>query len=429
MTTITPELLKDIIADQREEAMPMDCLVRTIEKKFKELLGNQEIIVLTGVRRCGKSVLLNTIRMQSTEKDYYFNFEDERLATFTSDDFQLLYQVFLEEFGEQKTFYFDEIQNIPGWEMFVRRLYNAGNKIMITGSNATLFSEELGTRLTGRYIQLSVYPFSFYEYLQHEIPQLLNKALLSTKEKSQIKKLFNHYCEWGGIPAYLRNHEIDYLQTLYDSIIYRDIVARYKLTDAPIFKKMVFFLASNCSKETTYNALRKFLGLGSVTTVSNYCVYLENSYLCFFLNRYHASVKTQNQSPKKVYFIDHVLAKIVGFHFSEDRGRLLENIVFIELKRRFKQIYYHAEKKECDFIIQEGVKIIAVIQVCASLANEDTKQREMDGLLEALSCYSLKTGTILTESEEKTEIVVKDKIKYQIKIIPLWKWLIATDSL
>src|SRR3990167_6021629 len=202
MTTITPELLKDIIADQREEAMPMDCLVRTIEKKFKELLGNQEIIVLTGVRRCGKSVLLNTIRMQSTEKDYYFNFEDERLATFTSDDFQLLYQVFLEEFGEQQTFYFDEIQNIPGWEMFVRRLYNAGNKIFITGSNATLFSEELGTRLTGRYIQLNIYPFSFLEYAQHELSDLLNKKLLSTKESMQIKKLFNQYYQFGGIPEF-----------------------------------------------------------------------------------------------------------------------------------------------------------------------------------------------------------------------------------
>src|SRR3990167_11496365 len=214
MTTITPELLKDIIADQREEAIPMDCLVRTIEKKFKELLGNQEIIVLTGVRRCGKSVLLNVIRNQLAERDYYFNFEDERLATFTSDDFQLLYQVFLEEFGEQKTFYFDEIQNIPGWEMFVRRLYNAGNKIMITGSNATLFSEELGTRLTGRYIQLSIYPFSFFEYAKHESRSLLEKKLRSTKEEGHLKKLFNQYCVIGGIPEYAKYQHTKYLHAV-----------------------------------------------------------------------------------------------------------------------------------------------------------------------------------------------------------------------
>ncbi len=429
MPTITPELIKTIIADQLEEMIPVDCFTRTIEKKFKNLLNNDEIIVLTGVRRCGKSVVLNTIRRQMKEKDYYFNFEDERLVTFISDDFQLLYEVFLEIFGEQKTFYFDEIQNIEGWEMFVRRLYNAGHKIMITGSNATLFSEELGTRLTGRYIQLNVYPFSFYEFMQHELPPLLNKTILSTKEHSRIKKLFNNYCEFGGIPAYVKNHETDYLHVLYESIIYRDIVARYKLTNAPTLKKLVFFLASNCSKETTYNALRKFLGLGSVTTVSDYCGYLENSYLCFFVNRYHASVKVQSQSPKKVYFIDHALAKTIGFHFSEDHGRLLENIVFIELKRRFQMIYYHAEKKECDFVIQQGVKIVAAIQVCHNLSNSDTKQREVDGLLEALVCYSLKKGIILTESEEKTEMVVRDKKKYQIDIVPLWKWLISTDSL
>lgn len=428
MRAITPELLKEIIADQQEEIMPADCFARVLEKQCKALLQNDEIIVLTGIRRCGKSVLLDMMRQQAKEKDYYFNFEDERLTTFTSDDFQLLYSVFLETFGEQKIFYFDEIQNIPGWEMFVRRLYNAGNKILITGSNASLFSEELGTRLTGRYIQLTVYPFSFYEYAQHEIPLLLNKKLLSTKEKSQIKKLFNHYCELGGIPAYLKNKKIEYLQMLYESIIYRDIVARYKLTNAPALKKLVFYLASNCSKEMTYNALRKLVGLGSVTTISDYCDYLENSYLCFFLNRYHVSVKTQYQSPKKVYFIDHVLARIVGFHFSEDRGRLLENIVFIELKRRYKQIYYHSEKKECDFIIQEGAKIIAAIQVCSHFENENTKQREVDGLLEALSSYGLTSGIILTEADEGSEIIICENKKYQINIMPIWKWLILSET-
>lgn len=421
---IAVTLLKDIIADQKDEVMPPHYVARTLLKKCEAQLSNQEIIVLTGVRRCGKSVILNTLRQQAKEKDYYFNFEDERLATFVSDDFQLLYEVFLENFGEQSTFYFDEIQNIPGWEMFVRRLYNAGNKIIITGSNATLFSDELGTRLTGRYIALSVFPFSFYEYAQHELPQLIDKSLLSTKEKSKLKKLFNHYCDTGGIPAYINNQSHDYLHTIYDSIIYRDIIARYKLTNTPVLKKLVFYLASNCSKETTYNALRKLVGIGSVTTISDYCSYLENSYLCFFLSRYHASVKTQYQSPKKVYFIDHVLAKTIGFHFSEDRGRLLENIVFIELKRRYQQIYYHSEKKECDFIIQEGIKVVSAIQVCADLSNAETEKREIEGLLDALTCYGLKIGTILTESEERIETFVRDRKKFQIHIIPIWKWLI-----
>ena len=167
------------------------------------------------------------------------------------------------------------------------------------------------------------------------------------------------------------------------------------------------------------------MGIGSSTTVSDYCSYFENSYLCFFLNRYSPSVKTQLRSPKKVYFIDHALAKTLGFAFSDDYGRMLENITFIELKRRHKLIYYHRAERECDFIIQEDSKIIKAIQVCQTLTHPDTKQREIDGLIEALSTYSLKEGIILTENEQAEEIIIKDNKKYKANIIPLWKWLIS----
>lgn len=430
MSTMSSQQLKNIIADQCEEqSVPSDYHYRSAEKKLISFIANKEVTVITGVRRCGKSVLMNKIRKQSKEQDYYFNFEDDRLAAFTNNDFQLLYEIFLELFGEQQTFYFDEIQNIPGWEMFVRRLYDAGNKVIITGSNATLFSDELGTRLTGRYMSLSVYPFSFYEYSYHRKPDLFEHMNASTKQVSKIKQLFNEYCVFGGIPEYTKYHQADYLHALYESIIFRDIVARYKLSNAGILKKLVFFLASNCSKETTYSSLKKLLGVGSVTTISDYCSYLENSYLCFFLSRYSVSVKTQLRSPKKVYFIDHALVKKLGFSFSDDYGRMLENIVFIELKRRHKLIYYHQEKKECDFIVQDGAKIIEAIQVCQTLVSPITKQREMDGLVEALATYSLKEGMILTEDEEAEETITKDNTKYKIKIIPLWKWLISYDYL
>lgn len=421
---MSPELLKQIILDQRDESIPADPFSRQAEKELPRLIKNSEVIVITGVRRCGKSVLLHQVRQQCKEKDYYFNFEDERLVSFTVDDFQLLYSVFLELYGEQRTFYFDEIQNIPGWEMFVRRLYNSGNKIFITGSNAALFSEELGTRLTGRYMTLRIYPFSFAEYQQHTLPALSKKTALSTKESAQIKKLYNAYCQFGGIPRYLQNHDPEYLSFLYESILYRDIVARYKLATAPTLKKMVYYLASNCSKPITYNALRTYLELGSATTVSDYCHYLEMSYLCFFVNRYHASLRTQSLSPKKIYFIDHALAKMVGFRFSEDKGRLLENIVFIELKRRFQSIYYHHEKKECDFVIQEKTKITLAIQVCYELTRSETRQREIEGLLDALETHQLGSGLILTQSEEKTESVTKNNKTYRIIIMPVWKWLL-----
>lgn len=425
---MTPEIIKQVILDQREESMPIEHFTRHAEKELPRLIKNPEIIVITGVRRCGKSVLLHQIRQQNKEKDYYFNFEDERLVSFTVDDFQLLYSVFLELYGEQHTFYFDEIQNSAGWEIFVRRLYNHGNKIFITGSNAALFSEELGTRLTGRYMTLRIYPFSFSEYQQHALPALSKKTVLSTKESAQIKKLYNTYCKYGGIPRYLQSRDPEYLSFLYESILYRDIVARYKLATAPTLKKMAYYLASHCGKTITYNALRSYLELGSITTVSDYCHYFEMSYLCFFVNRYHASLRTQNLSPKKIYFIDHALAKLVGFRFSEDRGRLLENIVFIELKRRFQSIYYHHEKKECDFVVQEKTKIVLVIQVCYELTQSKTKQRELDGLIDALETYQLETGLILTQSEEKTESIVKNNKTYRVVIMPVWKWLLQENN-
>lgn len=420
---ITHNLLKLIIADQREEPIPEDYIPRTAETKLKLLSVNKEVIVLTGLRRCGKSVLLHHVRTQALESDYYFNFEDERLVTFTVQDFQILQEVFVELFGIQKIFYFDEIQNIPGWEMFIRRLYNNGNKIYITGSNANLFSEELGTRLTGRYIPISIYPISFREYLVYKDNTLLKDKMLSTSKIGQIRKFFSIYCEEGGIPEYIKHKQIDYLHALYDSILYRDIIARYKIPNDNLIKKLVFYLASNCCKETTYSALCKLLGSGSITTISDYCHFLEKSYLCFFVNRYSDSVKSQLQSPKKVYFIDPVIAKIVGFRISEDFGRMLENIVFLELKRQNYEIFYHRDLKECDFIIRKGSKTLQAIQVSKEIADPKTKQREIEGLIEALSRFSLTEGWILTENEEYEEKIQEEGQEFKIKVMPIWKWL------
>ncbi|MBS0358614.1 MAG: ATP-binding protein, partial [Proteobacteria bacterium] len=232
-------------------------------------------------------------------------------------------------------------------------------------------------------------------------------------------------CRLGGIPEYVKVQQQDYLPALYESIIYRDILARYKLLSDKTLKKLVFYLASHCSKDMSYSSLKKLLGLGSVTTVSDYCGYLENSFLCFFVNRYSESLKAQEQSPKKVYFIDHVLARVVGFRFSEDIGRMLENIVFIELKRRNFDIYYHSENKGCDFILKKMEKIVGAIQVCQNMMDHDTKNREVSGLLEALERYGLKKGTILTESEEGTFSEDYNQKKYEIQVMPVWKFLLS----
>ena len=421
---ITHEILKLIIASQREEhLLPKHYIERDLEPTLIELAHDQEITVLTGLRRSGKSVLLQYIRQHSRESDYYFNFEDERLVEFTVQDFQHLHEVFIELFGVQHTFFFDEIQNIPGWEMFIRRLYNSGNKIFITGSNANLFSEELGTRLTGRYIPVSVYPISFKEYVQYANKALSNAKPLSDTQQGQMKQLFANYCREGSIPEFIKHQRTEYLHALYESILYRDIVARYKLPNDILIKKLVFYLASNCSKEMSYNALKKLTGVGSATTISDYCHYLENSYLCFFLNRYNDSVKVQIQSPKKVYFIDTTIAQLLGFRISEDAGRLLENIVFLALKRQTNEIYYYHENKECDFIVREGARTTAAIQVCKDISDIRTKQREIAGLVEALTRFSLNHGLLLTEHAEGSEDILHEGKTFHIQILPVWKWL------
>lgn len=428
IVTISQELLKRIILDQHEHNdWPEPYIQRMAEDKLRKLSQNKEIIVLSGVRRCGKSVLLAYVRrLQGINNDYYFNFEDERLVTFGTEDFEILHQTLISLYGVQKNFYLDEIQNIPNWELFIRRMYNAGCKIYLSGSNANLFSEELGTRLTGRYIQLDIYPISFAEFSRVQVS--LKKQDFSTTEIGMLKKRYAEYLELGGIPAYIENQDVEYLRALYESILYRDIVARYKIGNPEALKKLVFFLASNCGKEVT---LSKLLGMinnngeiiKSRTTISDYCSYLENSFLSFFVNRYDDNLKVQQQSSRKVYFIDHVLAKILGFRISEDRGRLLENIVFIELKRRGHDIFYHKDSKECDFVIREGVYTRQVVQVCTELHDPATKTREVSGLIEAMDKFSLSTGLIITENEEFSETLEINGNHYKIDVIPIWKWL------
>jgi len=418
------QLLKQVVIDQQSIKLPSNFISRNVHQKIVTLEKSKQIVVITGLRRCGKSTLLQEIRNNNSgQKSYYINFDDDRLIQFSVEDFQLLWEVFIELFGQQNIFYFDEIQNIAGWERFIRRLRDYENKIYITGSNSTMFSKELGTRLTGRYEQVDLYPFSFNEYVATNKPTLTTaKQQLTTVQTGLLREFFNKYLANGGIPEYMFYEQTTYLQSLYESILYRDIIARYRVNERAI-KELVFYLASNVGKEITYNSIRKLLGLGSSVTIADYCHHLENSFLCFFINRYDFSLKKQIHYAKKVYFIDHALAKTVGFRFGEDRGRLLENVVFIELKRRGKEIYFHKQKYECDFLTKENTKITAAIQVTSNLNLEETKLREINGLLDAMELYGLEVGYIITEQEHKTEQITHHGKNYQIHIIPIWLWL------
>lgn len=418
------QTLKEVILDQRSVPGPTDVVPRKIFEKLIRLQKSKQVLILSGLRRSGKSVLLRLLRNDSREQDYTINFDDDRLVNFKVEDFQVLYELFVEMYGPQNSFYFDEIQNIENWERFVRRLHEQGKKIYITGSNAAMLSAELGTHLTGRNIEINVYPYSFYEYLTAKGQDQLDVQALDTVEKGILKSFFNQFLAEGGLPEHIGTQQAEYLHSLYQNILYRDIIARHNIKNHQALKELVYYLASNIGKECSFNALKSILGLSSATTVSDYCGYLEESFLCFFINRYNFSLKKQIQNPKKVYFIDQALAVAVGFRFSSDLGRLLENVVFLELKRRGHSIYYHKDKKECDFVLKSGTKIISAIQVTVSLEEEKTRMREISGLVDAMQAYHLDSGLILTADTFSEEQLTIDDKKYKVRCVPIWFWLL-----
>lgn len=394
---------------------------KTIIRSFSEkYLNNEEIIIISGVRRCGKSVLLQQIRDRLPQKDYFFNFDDDRLGNFTIENFQQLYEVFIELYGEQNYFYFDEIQNIAGWEHFAKRLYNSGKKVFITGSNARMLSKELGTYLTGCYIAIELYPFSFSEFLNFREQQHLLGDISGTIARGEIQSAFNDYLKQGGFPIYLKSEDGIVLKTLYDNILYKDVMVRNQIVNEREVKELVYYTVSNIGKPLTYTSLAKVIGVKNPTTVKNYLEYIENTYLLFSLSKIDCSVKAQLRNPKKVYAIDNALVSRLGFHFSGEEGRLLENMVYIELRRRGGEIFYHnSGNTECDFVVRDGFRVVQAIQVCYLLGSSDTREREICGIRDAMDTYHLLEGTIVTNTHEE-EVKYGDKI---IHILPAWKWL------
>lgn len=413
------ELLKQIIFEQQEycKKIAQDTVPRDIEKEW---LTTTEILIITGIRRCGKSVLLQQMRNKLPEQDFFFNFDDERLVNFTVSDFQTLQECFFELFGEQHTYYFDEIQNVKGWETFVRRLYNEGNKVIVTGSNARMLSRELGTHLTGRYIAVEIFPFSFLEYLQLAKVQLEAKDFYLTSKRAILLGHFNEYLEKGGFPKYLQSPSTRYLSSLYDSIIFRDVMARNGLTNDKEMQELIFYLASNATKRITYTSLGKIVGIRHSETVKNYLEYIGQTYMIFQLMKYSPSVKVQMLNPKKIYFIDNSIVSRIGFNATDNMGVKLENMVFIELKRRGYDVFYYADKKECDFVVREGMRIKEAYQVTIAMNDEKTRKREIEGLMEAMNAYGLAEGYILT-MEEKEELEIDGK---QVHVLPTWEWML-----
>ena len=360
--------------------------------------------VISGIRRCGKSTLLKQF-LKRESKFYYLNLEDIRLDGFELSDFTKSEEIFNELYGSGGTYFFDEIQTIPKWEKFIRSLADKEKKIILTGSNASLLSRELGTLLTGRHLNHELFPFSYLEFLKY------------FKLKPSITS-FGKFNELGGFPEYLEKKEITILQELLKDVVMRDVAVRFGIRNSNLLKKLAIYLISNVGKEFSYNSLKKMFSVASVQSVIDYISFFEDSYLIFTISKFSYSFKKQQVNPKKVYSIDNGLSSSNSISFSKDQGRMLENQVFLQLRRRYNEIYYYREKHECDFLYKEKGKIKGAIQVCY-LLNDENFEREVSGLVEALEKVNLKSGLILTNNQE-------DKLKkgnINITIKPVWKWI------
>ena len=417
-------VLREIVLEQDQDRKTLDTgIPRTALEVAVRQASLPHAVVVSGVRRCGKSTLLDqAIGRLYPQGVYYLNFEDERLLNFGVEDFNRLYEVFLELYGERTVFFFDEVQNVPQWEVFVRRMQGKGCKFFITGSNASLLSKELGTKLTGRNVNVELFPFSFAEYLAFKGVRLSATSLSLTSERAALKRQFDEYLKHGGMPEFLKYKDTTILKRVYEDILYRDIVARYGIKQVKPLRELGLFLLSNLGGTFSYNSLKNVLGVGSMNTIKSYADFLENSYLVFLVSRFSYSLKQQFVAQKKIYCIDNGLADAVAFQFSKNKGKFLENLVFLALRRRFPDIYYYktSNNLEVDFLVKAGSKELRLIQVADRLDDAKTRQRETAALLKAMEELRLKKALILTDDGEE-DIRCGDKA---IAVRSVYKWLL-----
>jgi uncharacterized protein len=418
-------LLAEVVQEQYRELQKLSTgTKRERLQDIADVLKLPHIVAITGMRRCGKSTLmLQALRLAFSEPVYYLDFEDERLINFTIEDFNLLYEIFIELFGTRKVFFFDEIQVVEQWETYIRRMYKSHHKFIISGSSAELLSSELSTKLTGRHTTIELLPFSFREYLAFTENNVDIIKPRLTLERGLLKKTFNEYLEWGGIPEYVQYKNPVILKNIYENILYKDVIIRYEIKDVKALRELSLWLLSNPGSLISYSKLKNSLQLGSVNTVKNYIHFLENAYLIFTVDKYSYSVGNQTVSQKKSYAIDTGLMEIIGFQFSKNMGKYLENVVYLQLRRNNHTIYYYKTKNnlEVDFCLREGRKIVSLIQVTEHLQNKDTREREIRALTTAMDELDLKQGLIITL--DKTETIETDG--KTIRIISIVDWLLT----
>lgn len=402
------------------------------QRNLQPPIDTKKIITLIGVRRCGKtSILYNMINKLSQEiektKILFLNFEDERLDL-NIDELDLILQSFSELYPEQSLsecyFFFDEIQNSTGWEKFVRRVYDTISKnIFITGSNSKLLSSEIATSLRGRTLSYEVFPLSFSEYLSFKD---IKVDLYSSKSLAHIKNAQSKFLKEGAFPEILfldEQYKNKTLQEYFNVLLYKDLAERYNITNTVALKFFLKRIIASSTKQISINKIYNELKSRGIkigkNTLYDFLEYVQNIYLSLTLHRHDKSLVNKELGEKKIYSIDIGLNNATEFKFSDDIGKSLENAVFLELKRSYDEVFYYRDvTSECDFIVNEKNKITQAIQVTYDMSDEDTKNREIKGLINACMNFKLTTGVIVTYDSE--DEIIHDGIT--IELIPFYKW-------
>ena len=408
---------------------------RYLEKCLR-FLKTRVIVAVVGVRRAGKSYIMRQAIKKLIENGIkrknilMVNFEDRRFIEFYPKLLDEIYETYLEFLkpGKKPFIFLDEVHNVPKWERWVRTMQELGKaKIVVSGSSAKLLAGELATLLTGRHLDIVVFPLGFKEFLYFKNLEIKDELDLAAK-KIEIKRLFREYLEFGGFPEVVLSEEKkQLLLTYFDDIITKDIERRYNLREREKLRALARFYLTNISSPITFNSLSKFLNTTTNTT-EKFSSYLEEANILFFVKRFSFKVKEQEKSPRKVYAIDVGLANAVGFKFSANLGRIAENIVAIELKRKMldsnAEIYYwkNPQHQEVDFAVKQGLKVKQLIQVCWNINEYKTKEREVKSLLKASKKLKCKNLLVITWDYEGEEKMGRKKIKFT----PLWKWLLAS---
>ena len=417
--------MKTIILNQRrerDELMSRPYLMRRSNQDTDLLLSSSLIKLITGPRRVGKST--QALLMLRDKNFAYLNFDNYSLLD--AWDANLVMRMLDDVYPGYEYILLDEVQNLDGWDLWVSELYRLGKNLVITGSNARMLSSEMATVLTGKYLQLEMLPFSLEEFFDWN---KLDLHFLNPEDKTNSLVLADDYLRNGGYPEVVASRQLtrSYLDTLFDSIIWKDVAKRHNVRNVTDLNNLAMYLVSNFCNPVSANDLTTELGFSSVNTTRKYMDYLHEPYLFYYLSRYNNKLKLMKKAPRKVYVVDNGFVTSKAFSLSDNLGRLLENQVFIELVRRGYDVertmfYYRSRNdKEVDFVLRKEAHIERLVQVCYDMSNPKTEKREVDSIVECAGELKCSNLVIVTDNDKRT--IEKDG--YKIDVVPITEFFNA----